>query len=90
MRTYGVKQEFGFVEGFGYIERVVQSDIFFRKSPIFLSYVRIVKWATILYKHHWLYISFLRDEYVTWTRFVEIVIMKIDAYIILSLFGMVA
>ena len=35
MRTYGVNQTFRFVlNAFGYIERVVKSEFFFRKRPI--------------------------------------------------------
>ena len=45
-------RHFALLKAFGYIEKVVKSDIFFSEKTYFTSYVRIVKWATIQYKNH--------------------------------------
>ena len=50
--TYGVKPGFRFVEGIGYIERVVKFCFFFSEKTSFTAYVRYMFWATILYKYH--------------------------------------
>ena len=52
MRTYGVNQEFRFVEGICHFERGFKSDFFLSKMTYFTSYVRNMFWATILYKYH--------------------------------------
>ena len=51
MRTYGVNHDFRLLQAFGYIERVVESDIFFLIT-YFTSYLRNMFLATILYKYH--------------------------------------
>ena len=49
MRTYGVKQNFDLLKAFGYIERIVKSDLF---PEITYFNVRNMPRVTILYKYH--------------------------------------
>ena len=49
IRTFGVNHEFRFVEGFGYIKKVVKP---FSEKTYFISCVRNMFWATILNKYH--------------------------------------
>ena len=50
MRTHGVNQAFRFVEGIWLHRKSHQIRFFFREKILFSSYVRNVKWASILYK----------------------------------------
>ena len=51
MRTYWVNQIFRFVEGI-WLNRKSQQIRLFSKKAYFISYVRNMFWATILYKYH--------------------------------------
>ena len=39
------------MKAFGYFERVVKSDLFLEKT-YFTSYLRMMFWATVLYKYY--------------------------------------
>ena len=55
MRTHGVNQTFRFVKCIWLHRKSRQIRFFLRKKTLFSSFVRNVKWATILYKNHCVY-----------------------------------
>ena len=52
IRTYGVNQEFRYVESVCLHRKSRQIRFIFRRKPFFTSYVRNMFWATILFKYH--------------------------------------